>query len=78
MTQKIEVIERENDYLKEELKSTKSKFTSQQQTLKETSVKLEHLEKEKILADKVTGELLQRIQRYESDLNTLKDQVKLS
>jgi hypothetical protein len=37
--------------------------------IKELSQKLESLEKEKLLADKVTGELLQRIQRYEQEIN---------
>jgi hypothetical protein len=36
--------------------------------LKEFQAKVEHLEREKPLADKVTNELLSRIQRYEQEL----------
>ena len=65
------MIERENKYLKDENQNLKLKSKSQAQTLKDFSASYSNLEKEKILADKVTNELLQRIQRYEQEMSEL-------
>jgi len=39
---------------------------------KDMASRIEHYEKEKLLADKVTNELLQRIQIYENEIQELK------
>ncbi|CDW75035.1 UNKNOWN [Stylonychia lemnae] len=72
--QKIELIEKENNSLKEENSLNKNRLTQLQSFTKDLQCKLEALEKEKFLADKVTNELLARIQRYESDINDLQAQ----
>ena len=40
--------------------------------MKEYHMKLEHFEREMPLADKVTNELLQRIQKYEQEMADVK------
>lgn len=50
----------------------KKQLKNSNEERKDMASRIEHYEKEKLLADKVTNELLQRIQIYENEIQELK------
>eukprot|EP00347_Sterkiella_histriomuscorum_P017254 403350100 len=72
---KAEQFEKQNLILKDENAAISAKLNQIQKSFKDASSLKENLENEKYLADKVTNELLARIQRYEAQINEQQEQI---